>query len=69
MSTRNNICFFKKNRLYKKIDDTTIEVGAGLDFESLLNYMKNNNYTGLENLAGIPGSVGGLVFMNGELTE
>lgn len=55
----------KKIDYIKKIDDTTIEVGAGLDFESLLNYMKNNNYTGLENLAGIPGSVGGLVFMNG----
>lgn len=27
--------------------------------------MNLNNYTGLENLAGIPGSVGGLVYMNG----
>lgn len=27
--------------------------------------MEENNYTGLENIAGIPGSVGGLVNMNG----
>ena len=37
----------------------------GLDFSDLIDYMAEKNYTGLENLAGIPGSVGGLVFMNG----
>ncbi len=42
-----------------------VEVGAGLDFSDLIDYMAEKNYTGLENLAGIPGSVGGLVFMNG----
>lgn len=42
-----------------------VEVGAGLDFSKLIDYMGEKNYTGLENLAGIPGSVGGLVFMNG----
>ena len=42
-----------------------VEVGAGLDFSDLIEYMAEKNYTGLENLAGIPGSVGGLVFMNG----
>ncbi|WP_291940469.1 UDP-N-acetylmuramate dehydrogenase [Cetobacterium sp.] len=42
-----------------------VEVGAGLDFSDLIDYMSKKNYTGLENLAGIPGSVGGLVFMNG----
>ncbi|MEG0068449.1 UDP-N-acetylmuramate dehydrogenase [Cetobacterium sp.] len=42
-----------------------VEVGAGLDFSELIDYMEEKNYTGLENLAGIPGTVGGLVFMNG----
>ncbi len=42
-----------------------VEVGAGTDFSELIDYMEKRNYTGLENLAGIPGSVGGLVFMNG----
>ena len=45
--------------------DGIVEVGAGLDFSKLIDYMAEKNYTGLENLAGIPGSVGGLVFMNG----
>lgn len=42
-----------------------VEVGAGLPFDSLIEYMEKRDYTGLENLAGIPGTVGGLVFMNG----
>lgn len=46
-------------------EDGVVEVGAGLDFSKLIEYMAEKNYTGLENLAGIPGSVGGLVFMNG----
>ncbi len=45
--------------------DGTVEVGAGLDFSDLIDYMGEKNYSGLENLAGIPGTVGGLVFMNG----
>ncbi|WP_297598604.1 UDP-N-acetylmuramate dehydrogenase [uncultured Cetobacterium sp.] len=42
-----------------------VEVGSGLDFSELIDYMEEKDYTGLENLAGIPGTVGGLVFMNG----
>ncbi|MGF6907033.1 UDP-N-acetylmuramate dehydrogenase [Fusobacterium sp. PH5-44] len=42
-----------------------IKVGAGLDFSKLMKYLNKNNYSGLENLAGIPGTVGGLVYMNG----
>lgn len=42
-----------------------VKVGAGLDFNKLVAFMNRNNYSGLENLAGIPGSVGGLVYMNG----
>ncbi|MGL4642182.1 MAG: UDP-N-acetylmuramate dehydrogenase [Cetobacterium sp.] len=45
--------------------DGIVEVGAGLDFSDLIDYMGEKNYSGLENLAGIPGTVGGLVFMNG----
>lgn len=46
-------------------EDGTVEVGAGLDFDKLIEFMEKNDYSGLENLAGIPGTVGGLVFMNG----
>lgn len=42
-----------------------VEVGAGLDFSDFVKYCENNDYSGLENLAGIPGTVGGLVYMNG----
>ena len=49
----------------KEIERGVVEVGAGLDFNKLIAFMNKNNYTGLENLAGIPGSVGGLVYMNG----
>lgn len=42
-----------------------VRVEAGLDLDDLIIYMEENNYTGLENIAGIPGSVGGLVNMNG----
>ena len=38
---------------------------AGLDLDDLIDYMEKNDYTGLENITGIPGSVGGLVNMNG----
>ena len=42
-----------------------VRVEAGLDLDELIKYMEENNYSGLENIAGIPGSVGGLVNMNG----
>lgn len=51
-----------------KVEEVTegiVRVEAGLDFNKLIAFMNRNNYTGLENLAGIPGSVGGLVYMNG----
>lgn len=42
-----------------------VRVEAGLDFDELIEFMEKNDYTGLENIAGVPGSVGGLVNMNG----
>ncbi|MGL4252478.1 MAG: UDP-N-acetylmuramate dehydrogenase [Fusobacteriaceae bacterium] len=50
------------------IDDNNqgeVEVGAGLDFSELVKHCEMADYSGLENLAGIPGTVGGLVYMNG----
>lgn len=49
----------------EKISDTKIRVESGLDFDKFIDYMEKEDLSGLENLAGIPGSVGGLVFMNG----
>ena len=42
-----------------------VRVEAGLDLDDLIEFMEKNDYSGLENITGIPGSVGGLVNMNG----
>lgn len=42
-----------------------VRVESGLDLDDLIKFIEENNYTGLENITGIPGSVGGLVNMNG----
>ena len=41
-----------------------LEVGAAVKLSSLIKYALYNNLGGLDNLAGIPASVGGLVTMN-----
>ena len=56
-----------KNITVEEVTETydLVRVEAGLDLDELIKYMERNNYSGLENIAGIPGSVGGLVNMNG----
>ena len=49
----------------KKGDYDLVRVEAGLDLDDLIDFMGKNDYSGLENITGIPGSVGGLVNMNG----
>jgi len=49
----------------KELGNGRIEVESGLDFDDFIEYLAEHNYGGLENLAGIPGTVGGLVYMNG----
>lgn len=57
---------FKNIKVEKSEGDYDfVRVESGLDLDDLIKYMEENNYTGLENIAGIPGSVGGLVNMNG----
>ena len=66
-----NISFLSLKRLKnitveeKKGDYDLVRVEAGLDLDDLIDFMEKNNYSGLENITGIPGSVGGLVNMNG----
>ena len=47
-----------------RLDDTTIHCGAGLSLAGLCRDAENNSLSGLEFAWGIPGSVGGAVFMN-----
>ena len=41
-----------------------ITAGAGVTIEELMNFAAKNGLSGMEFMAGIPGSVGGAVFMN-----
>ena len=45
-------------------DYVHIRVGAGVSFGSLIDYCLNNDFVGLEEFSGIPGTVGGAVFIN-----
>lgn len=45
-------------------NDNIFEVGAGYNFAKLANELSLKGYTGLEFACGIPGSVGGAVYMN-----
>ena len=62
-----DITFVSLKELNKieELGEGIVRVEAGLDFNKLIAFMNRNNYSGLENLAGIPGSVGGLVYTNG----
>lgn len=40
-------------------------VEAGVDLDALLCFMEKKNLSGIEKMAGIPGSIGGLTYMNG----
>ncbi|HAF08058.1 MAG: UDP-N-acetylmuramate dehydrogenase [bacterium] len=70
------ILFSKKNyrkNFYKlsgeflkieKLNNETVLVGAGVKFSTLMNFMIKENFTGFEELVGIPGTVGGMIKMN-----
>lgn len=48
----------------KLLDETKIEVGAGVNLAALCKFALKNSLSGLEFAFGIPGSVGGAAFMN-----
>lgn len=48
----------------QRIDETTLYCGAGLSLAGLCKEAEENSLSGLEFAWGIPGSVGGAVFMN-----
>ena len=61
-----NITVEKKVRNENKENNyDLVRVEAGLDLDDLIEFMEKSDYSGLENITGIPGSVGGLVNMNG----
>lgn len=48
----------------KELDKGIFEIGAGLKFSNFISFLNKNNFGGLEEIAGIPGSVGGLTVIN-----
>jgi UDP-N-acetylmuramate dehydrogenase len=44
--------------------EVTLFVGSGVPLAKLINYAQKNGYSGLEALTGIPGLMGGAVYMN-----
>lgn len=50
-----------RNSKIKKIDTTEIECWAGISLNDAVNFAKNKGLAGMENLAGIPGTIGGAV--------
>lgn len=42
----------------------TVQAGAGVRFHDLITFCLNNNLTNLEEFSGIPGNVGGCVYIN-----
>lgn len=62
-----NIDFISLKKLKKitKIDEFKLNVEAGLDLGNLIKYLEENNLSGIEELSGIPGTIGGIVYMNG----
>ena len=53
-----------RNLNHIEFDEGVIKVGAGISIAKLSKIFADNSYTGLEFACGIPGTVGGAVFMN-----
>jgi len=50
--------------LAEKNNEISVVAGAGVTIEELINYCLDNNLIGLEEFSGIPGTVGGSVYIN-----
>lgn len=62
-----NVVFLRLKGDFEKIlynAKNLIFVGAGVQNEKLLEFMTKNNLGGLEFLSGIPGTIGGAIYMN-----
>ena len=61
---RTFVCTKKLNKI-EDLGNNLVKVETGANLKDLTDFMRNKNYTGIESLFGIPGSIGGLVYMNG----
>ena len=61
---RTFVCTKKLNKI-EELGNNLVKVETGANLKDLTDFMRNKNYTGIESLFAIPGSIGGLVYMNG----
>ena len=59
-----NFVSLKKLNKIENLGNRRVYVESGADLEQFTKYMREHNLGGLENISGIPGSIGGLVNMN-----
>lgn len=59
-----NFVSLEKLNKIEDLGNNRVYVEAGVDLTTFTQYMKDHNLGGLENISGIPGSIGGLVNMN-----
>ncbi|WP_156286309.1 UDP-N-acetylmuramate dehydrogenase [Oceanivirga salmonicida] len=58
------VCLKKLNKI-ENLENNKVYVQAGVNLEDFTKFMEENDLGGLENITGIPGTIGGLVNMNG----
>ena len=58
------VCTKKLNKIFD-LAEGLVTVEAGANLKELIDFMEKKNYTGIESLFGIPGTIGGLIYMNG----
>lgn len=59
-----NFVSLEKLNKIEDLENNRVYVEAGVDLTTFTQYMRDHNLGGLENISGIPGSIGGLVNMN-----
>lgn len=62
-------CRLNKIRLIESTEETLVQAEAGALMQNLTEFCAEHGLTGLENFAGLPGTVGGAVFMNARCYE
>lgn len=58
------VCMKKLNKIFD-LGNGLVKVEAGANLKELFDFMEKKNYSGIESLFGIPGTIGGLIYMNG----
>ena len=62
-------CRLNRIRLLKSDEETHVQVEAGALMQDVTEFCAEHGLTGLEDFAGLPGTVGGAVFMNARCYE